>query len=80
MLESSEDGGGVMSSGTLGKKKWEREERRMRKWAERKWRDSRTQRKAKGEIGSVRWIERGDCVLFRGHHSFTHGIRGRAGL
>lgn len=53
-----------MSSGTRGKKKWGREEGRMRKWAERKWRDSRTRRKAKGEIGSVRWIERGDCVLF----------------
>lgn len=39
-------------------------ERRMRKWAESKWCDSRTQRKAKGEIGSVRRIERGDCVLF----------------
>lgn len=39
-------------------------ERRMRKWADRKWCDSRAQRKAKGEIGSVRWIERGDCVLF----------------
>lgn len=47
-----------------GKKKKKRGESRMRKWAERKWCDSRTQRKAKGEIGSVRWIERGDCVLF----------------
>lgn len=67
MLESSEDEGGVMSSETVKKKEEEEEEvgeRRMRKWAERKWCDSRTQRKAKGEIGSVRWIERGDCVLF----------------
>lgn len=60
-----------------GKKK--KNESRMRKRAERKWCDSRTLWKAKGEIGSVRWIERGDCVLFWGHHSFTHGIRGRAG-
>lgn len=52
----------------------------MRKWAERKWCDSRSQQKVKGGMGSVRRIERADCVLFRGHHSFTHGIRGRAGL
>lgn len=67
MPESSEDGGGVMSSRTVKKKRSgreKREESRMRKWAERKWCDSRTQQKVKGGIGSVRWIERGDCVLF----------------
>lgn len=46
------------------KRKKKMAESRMRKWAERKWCDSRTQQKVKGEMGSVRWIERGDCVLF----------------
>lgn len=48
--------------------------RGMRKWI---GKEDDTAARAKEKKRGARWIERGDCVLFCGHHSFTHGIRGR---
>lgn len=59
-------------------------ERRRRKWEESRHSQQHggvegrlSSSGGEGDTAGARRMERGDCVLFCGHHSFTHGIRGQ---